>query len=310
MPVKQCILGLIERPVVGAPLRAMGRPTWRRPRLLGLINPFYVPGFVVERDGARYFARPGTYLGQDGLRHAVRFAPGAYEPEISYLARTLVRDGDIVLDIGANVGLHSVAFARLAGSGHVYAFEPVTEMAEQLSANCAFNGIDNVTVIGCALGDREESLAMEVNIAGDGLEGTSTLAGTVHVERHPENYETRQVQVRRLDDVMNALDIDGRIGFVKIDTEGFETLVIGGGLETLRRHRPAMIVEAHSRRLARHGKGFGWYLDTFPDHHICIIYAAGRANPYLRLTPLKADQPEIAVNLLLLPKHQPNRLFA
>jgi len=229
--------------VMGAPLRAMGRPTWRRPRLFGLINPFCVPGFVVERDGARYFARPGTYLGQDGLRHAVRFRPGAYEPEISYPARALVRDGEIGLDTGANVGPHSVAFARLAGSGHGYAVEPVTEMAEQLSANWAFNGIENVAVIGCALGDREETLAMEVNIAGDGLEGTSTLAGTVHVERHPENYETRQVQVRRLDDVMNALDIDGRIGFVKIDTEGFETLVIEGGLETLRRHRPKLVME-------------------------------------------------------------------
>ncbi len=50
------------------------------------------------------------------------------------------------------------------------------------------------------------------------------------------------------------------------------------------------------------GRSFQWYLDTFPDHHIFIVYAADRTNPYLRLAPLTPDQPEIAVNLLLLPK--------
>ncbi len=64
----------------------------------------------------------------------------------------------------------------------------------------------------------------------------------------------------------------------------------------------AMIVEAHSRRLAKAGKSFQWYLDTFADYHIFVMPAVDRANPYFRLVPLTAEQPEIAVNLLLLPR--------
>ena len=303
MGLKQTILDLIECRIAGYPARLIGRLTSRSPRLFGMINPFHVPALVVERDGNSLLAEPGTYLFlRAGRRHALRFAPDEYEPEISFLIRNLVREDHTVLDIGANVGLHTVAFARAVPKGHVYAFEPVAEMAERLSRNAALNGLKNVTVVPCGLGAADETAEMWVNVAGDGLEGTSTIAGSVHSERMPDNYVRRNVPVRRLDGLVQTLAIEGPIGFVKIDTEGFETWVIEGGLETLRRHRPAMIVEAHSRRLAAAGKSFQWYLDTFPDYHILIIYPVNRTNPYLRLVPLTAAQPEIAVNLLMLPK--------
>ena len=89
---------------------------------------------------------------------------------------------------------------------------------------------------------------------------------------------------------------------LKIFEPGTHAFIIEGGLDVLRRDRPRMIFEAHSRRLAAAGKSFQWYLDTFPDYHVLVIYAPSRANPYLRLEPLDPDQPEIAVNLLLLPR--------
>ena len=303
MSFKQMLLDLIEHPVLGAPLRAIGRLSTHAPHIGGLINPFFVPAIVVEREGAALIAERGSYLFESAWpRQAVRFQAEEFEPEISFLIPRLISDDDVVLDIGANVGLHTVAFARAASRGRVIAFEPVAEMAERLSENCALNGIGNVTLVPCALGAANDVAEMQVNVAGAGMEGTSSLAGTVHMEANPGHYQNRQVPVRRLDDVIASLGIEGRIGFVKIDTEGFESYVIEGGFETLNRHKPVMIIEAHSRRLEKAGKSFQWYLDTFPDHHIFIVYATGRANPYLRLTPLKADQPEIAVNLLLVPK--------
>lgn len=303
MSFKQAILDLIEHPVAGLPARALGRLTWRRSHLLGMINPFHVPSIVVDRDGNPLMAEPGTYLFlNSGRANAIRFGPEQYEPEISYLIDHLIRADDIVLDIGANVGLHTVAFARAAADGHVYSFEPVAEMADRLSANVALNGLTNVTLVPCGLGAADDTVEMSVNVGGAGLEGTSTIAGSVHLDREPENYEVRQVSVRRLDGLVETLGIDGHISFIKIDTEGFETWVIEGGLDTIRSHRPAMIVEAHSRRLAAAEKSFQWYLDTFPDYHILIIYPVSRVNPYLRLVPLTGEQPEIAVNLLMLPK--------
>ena len=305
MGVKQAILDLIEHPVAGFPARLIGRLTWRRSHLLGMINPFHVPAIVVDRDGNSLMAQPGTYLFMNsGREAAIRFSPDQYEPEISYLINYLIRKDDVVLDIGANVGLHTVAFARAAPHGHVYSFEPVAEMADRLSANAALNGLDNVTLVPCGLGAADDAAEMSVNIGGAGLEGTSTIAGSVHLDREPGNYERRKVPVRRLDGLVESLGIGGRIGFIKIDTEGFETWVIEGGLETIRRHRPSMIVEAHSRRLEAAGKSFQWYLDTFPEYHILIIYPVNRVNPYLRLIPLVGEQPEIAVNLLLLPRRE------
>jgi FkbM family methyltransferase len=304
MSLKSLILDFIEHPVLGALVRLIGGLTRRRARLFGLSNPFHVPAWTIEHGGARYWAEPRSYLARGSPASTrVRFDPDRYEAEIEYLIETLVGPGDVVLDIGANVGLHTVALARRVGAqGRVYAFEPVTEMAERLSANVALNGLANVTLVGCALGNVEGTATMQVNVAGAGLEGTSSLADSIHVRRHPERYVERDVEVRRLDDVMARMDPASPIGFVKIDTEGFETMVIEGGMETLDRDRPAMIVEAHSTRLAQAGKSFRWYSDTFPDHHIFIVHAVNRANPYLRLEPLSAEPPEIAVNLLLLPK--------
>lgn len=303
MGFKQLILDTIERPLAGLPARMLGRLTWRHSHLFGMINPFHVPAILVDRDGSPLIARPDTYLFMNsGREHAIKFGPEQYEPEISYLIDYLIRDDDVVLDIGANVGLHTVAFARKASSGHVYSFEPVAEMADRLSANVALNGLENVTLVPCGLGGADDTVEMAVNIGGAGLEGTSTIAGSVHLDREPGNYETRSVPVRRLDGVVASLNIDGRIGLIKIDTEGFETWVIEGGMETIRTHRPAMIVEAHSRRLAAAGKSFRWYQETFPDYHILIVYPVNRTNPYLRLVPLAEEPPEIAVNLLLLPR--------
>lgn len=303
MSAKTLIIELIERRWIGAIFRIAGRSTRYRSHLKGLINPFHLPTTLVDNGGSRLIAYPNSYLDlAAGLNRAVRLSVDTYEPEISYLIGSLIKEDDVVLDIGANVGLHTVKFAQIAKKGHVFAFEPVKEMAERLSQNCALNRLENVTIVESALGERSEMLPIAVNIAGAGLEGTSSLVESFHVEDHPENYKTRNVPVRRLDDLIEELGIDGRIGFIKMDTEGFETFVLEGAGETVRKNKPIMIIEAHSRRLEKAGKSFEWYLEKFPDYHVFILPAISRTNPYLRLEPLRPGQPEIAVNLVLLPR--------
>jgi FkbM family methyltransferase len=304
MSIKTFLLNALNQRVLGGAVHRLLGPLLRgRPRILGLTNPLYVPHFVVERDGARYIASFESYLAQRSpSRQRVQFDGGAYEPEVSYLISALLGPTDVAIDVGANVGLHTVAMAKHAHRGHVYAFEPVAEMAEQNSLNCAFNGLSNVTIVRCGLGASSDEMDMKVRTAGAGLEGTSSFMDTAHVTAHPEDFEVRRLSVRRLDDVLAKLNPAGRIALIKIDTEGFEVPVIEGAKATIDAHHPALIVEAHSTRLQKMGKDFSWYLKTFPNHHVLIIEPATPANPYLRLTPLRDEPAEICVNLLLLPR--------
>lgn len=301
--MKRLILGLLDRPFPGALIGRLAGILRYRPTVMGLTNPFHVSHYFIERNGARYLAGADTYLARQSPRdQIVRFDPRTFEPEISYLIQSLVGTTDTVIDVGANVGLHTVALARAARDGHVLAFEPVAEMADRASLNCALNGLNNVSFFDCALGEKAGEAEINVNVAGIGMEGTSSILKTVHVERQPGNYRTRKILVRRLDDLMSEEKIRGRVSFIKIDTEGFEPMILKGGMETIRQHRPIMIVEAHSTRLAQVGLSFQWYLETFPDYHVLIVYGTTPANPYFKLEPLTAEPPEIAVNLLLLPR--------
>lgn len=301
--MKTLILSLFDRPLIGRLLAWLGRPLAGRPKLLGLTNPLYRRYLVVAREGALYAAPRDSYLVNDSPADAiVRFRGEIYEPEIALLIERLVKPGNVAIDVGANVGLHTVAMAAKVGDGHVLAFEPVPDMLERNSINCALNGVDNVTLIPAALGEETGSATIMANISGGGMEGTSSMMDSVHVKRHPENYQELTIPVRRLDDVIKERDLKRRIGFIKIDTEGFEPAVLRGAMETIKRDKPAMIVEAHSTRLKAFGLGFSWYTETFPDYHVLIVHSTPPGNPYLSLEPLGDEPPEIAVNLLLLPK--------
>ncbi len=270
---------------------------------MGFRNPFYLSTFVIERGDTHFIATADSYLFLSSpVESRLTFDGMTYEAEITFLMRKLVRSGDIVLDIGANVGLHTTLLAGLVGPGRVIAFEPVEEMAEKLSANCALNRVTNVTLCPFALGAENGEAEIQVNMGDPGMEGTNSMISSVHVTNRPDHYEQRSIQVKRLDEIATDLDIRDQIDFIKIDTEGFEPMVINGGLETIRRTRPTMLVEAHSNRLKEVGLSFNWYRQTFPEYHIFMIHAVTPANPYLHLEPLTEEPPEIAVNLLLLPK--------
>lgn len=301
--MKKILLSLCDHPVLGKLLGWFGRFTHRRIFLLGFRNPFHVSHFVIARENNHYITDASSYLFLGSSRAArLTFDGNSYEPEISFLMRKLVRPGDVVLDIGANVGLHTTLLSELVVNGRVIAFEPVREMAEKLSANCAFNRADNVTLIESALGEEAGSADIQVNQGDPGMEGTNSMIASVHVTNKPDHYQRRSIPVCRLDDIADKLGLSERIDFIKIDTEGFEPMVIRGGLKILRKTRPAMLVEAHSMRLREVGLTFNWYSETFPDYHIFMVHALTPANPYLRIEPLQGEPPEIAVNLLLLPK--------
>jgi len=124
------------------------------------------------------------------------------------------------LDIGAHIGFWSRWLA--AHFEHVDAFEPHALLRECLHANV---DAANLTVHGCALGDRNGAVAINL-----GAENT----GTSHVVESASG----EVPLRRLDEFA-FIDVD----FIKIDVEGYELFVLRGSVATLRRNLPLVLVE-------------------------------------------------------------------
>jgi FkbM family methyltransferase len=173
--------------------------------------------------------------------------------------RAATRPGDVVFDVGANIGAYTVLFARWVGpNGHVYAFEPVGSIARNLRAQLALNEVeDRVTVVEAAVTDRVGEMALAVS-AGAGLNRRAL----------PTDDRLRRLVVPTVS--LDAFCAERSLApsVIKIDVEGAELDVLrgaGGLFASVPRCR--LFVEWHpslwpdygitvsqvQRELARHG---------------------------------------------------------
>jgi FkbM family methyltransferase len=152
--------------------------------------------------------------------------------------RALVRPGDVVVDVGANVGAHTVALARLVGrEGSVIAFEPQRVTYYCLCASVALNNLHQVVCVQAAAGEAERTLLVpDLDPDRDQNFGGLELGGP------GAGRAGRKVPVRRLDSL--ALPA---CRLIKIDVEGMEREVLAGAAETIRRCRPFLYVEDDRR---------------------------------------------------------------
>lgn len=152
------------------------------------------------------------------------------EGEIDLFSQ-FIRPGQVIVEAGANMGAHTVWFAKRVGpQGAVLAFEPQRVIFQLLNANVALNQLTNVHAIWAALGQR----------AG--------LTVVPHLDYGKENnfgglslgdFQNGQpVEVRTID----RLNLP-KCHFIKVDVEGMEQEVLAGATETIAKHQPALYVE-------------------------------------------------------------------
>lgn len=156
-----------------------------------------------------------------------------FEPHMVQLFRALIGPGDVVADIGANIGLTAILFSTLASK--VYAFEPSPSTYRILADNLARSGVGNVEEINLGLGQKEESLT--ITFAKNNRSG-----GYVSDKIRPETgHVTEEIQIDTLDHYF--ADKESPPHFLKIDVEGFEQNVIKGGGEFLQKNKPTVVME-------------------------------------------------------------------
>jgi len=146
------------------------------------------------------------------------------------LARTFVRPGDSVVDIGAHIGTFAIPMA--AGGGKVTAFEPAVKTFALLSRNAIANGV-SLRLINKALGSKAGSGTLVVRNASNAGADTLLPGG--------------DIPVATLDSEIAHAD------FIKMDVEGMELEVLLGGSKLIERARPVVLFEVNLSQLRAHG---------------------------------------------------------
>lgn len=198
-----------------------------------------------------------------------------YEPEVYHLLARVLREGDTVFDVGANLGFFTVMAARLTGStGRVVAFEPDPSNIGRLRHQLEINRLANVTVVDRPASDRVAEVDFYLNSDSSG--GNSLWDPALY----PGNVRSQAMQLKRS---MTATTLSAELKrlkldvpkLIKIDTEGAEQKVLEGGREFLRNSAvPFVVCELHEFGLAQMGasqeslrglmEGFGYATFALP----------------------------------------------
>lgn len=144
---------------------------------------------------------------------------GVHEKFETDLVKQEIKKGDVVIDIGANIGYYTLIFAKLVGdTGKVFAFEPDPTNFELLRKNIEVNGYKNVTLKQKALSDKEGKVVLA-------LIKQNTASHHISSEQQaPKN--SIQVDTITADDYFK--NFEHKIDFIKMDVEGAEIKVLNG----------------------------------------------------------------------------------
>src|SRR6266700_468324 len=216
--------------------------------VLGQRVPLRGPARLLNRSYAKAGWRPGdsekrltSSLGDDFYIDLSSFlewqiwAFGSYERHLSELFRYLIKPADRCIDVGANIGVHTIRLSKLVGArGEVIAIEPDEELVRRCSKNLLLNRLTNVRLIQAAASERgAENVLLYSPEARDSNKARASLL--------PHAYLTgsaARVPAVRIDDVN-----DGPVTLIKIDVEGHEAAVVSGAANTIETYFPSIIFE-------------------------------------------------------------------
>lgn len=159
-----------------------------------------------------------------------------YEPLTAALLRLLAGPRGLFVDVGANVGFHTLMLGSVRPDLDIVAFEPHPELHPLLAANVAANRLGRVTVERCALSDREGTRPFFLH--------RSHLSASLEPSFDRAHAGVVDVPVMTLDAYLaRRVELPGRF-LLKLDVEGHEGPFLAGAEQTVRRHRPDIVTEA------------------------------------------------------------------
>lgn len=201
------------------------------------------------------FVNSNDFIGQT----LEKYGEWAYS-EIDLLA-DLIKPGHVVLDIGANIGTHTLSFAKMVQrNGFVFSFEPQRISFEFMCANVVANNLTNVFPMHAGVADKPGKIYVPI------VDPTKTA-----------NAAAFSIQGYSTGDPVDIVAVDslrlGRCNLIKVDVEGMEYPVLLGARQTIETHRPVLFIEnnyeEHSEEIITLIKDMRykqwWFFSTYSD---------------------------------------------
>ncbi|QMW03972.1 FkbM family methyltransferase [Spirosoma foliorum] len=229
-------------------IRAFHNPDESRPEVFNV--PFY---------GKIYAGDFSTFLDWSVYYY------GAYCGEELSIMKDLLRDvrDPIILDIGANIGHHSLFASTIAKE--VHSFEPYPLVLEKLYQKIEINSIDNIIIHEVGLGEREDELPYFPPT--DSNTGTGTFMGNAEI-----NKNSLKLPIQIGDDYLSNLHLE-KLDYVKMDIEGYEPSALRGLRKSLELYRPIVFFEWS----AEGRKDYTNMCDLFPKDYTIFNFISPHA---------------------------------
>jgi FkbM family methyltransferase len=161
---------------------------------------------------------------------------GRWEPESQELFSTIIKKGQIIYDLGANNGIHSLLFSHLTGArGQVFSFEPLPDNCMEIERNIKLNDIKNIQIVSAAVSNFSGETVFHLGIH----DKQGSLVGIGR-----ESGRDIKVNLITMDDFINQGNPTP--DFLKIDIEGAESLALEGFDRHIDSILPALFIELHT----------------------------------------------------------------
>lgn len=213
------------------------------------IRPHLISDFAIIGEHKMYLDK-GDFLGLS--------INGVYEEFETKLVKKIIKKGDTVLDLGANIGYYTLIFAKLVGAyGKVFAFEPEPNNFALLKKNIETNGYTNVILVQKAVSNKSGKI--KLYLADKNL-------GDHRIFDSQDTRKSIEVDVITLDEYFSDPSIT--INFIKMDVQGVEALVMKGTSLLLQRTNDlTMMVEFAPYLMKRAG--------TVPKEYLKLLLENG-----------------------------------